>query len=384
MARTASPQNPPPPRRSGAADARGRAGARVLRVALAVALFVLPSVAGVPPAQAQGLVVSRNQFATQAERPEHELPASGAPITVVAGRWRVTGAARLRVVSPNPEVAAVLRYRPAEPGEAAGPLGEPPSGQTSAPAALRLYVIVIAETGVPRYQYQADGALLGPQGYEPQRRFRVGERGLESALAGPPGRVTQLVIQDDADVELRLRRDSDTLELQVVPPADGGVPSGSGPPHYLGRPLAFADYTLLASGYKENALGELWLGHRLAGRLNAVFPSGSSALALRVLVTAQAWRSDRLALWAEGGGGFLRVTDSAAGTSSSELHVAGGLRLDWRYEAWGASLQAGFVGSDTVLSLLGGWQAWRHVGLVLSWQSLQSRSGVGLGAAVGF
>jgi hypothetical protein len=101
-------------------------------------------------------------------------------------------------------------------------------------------------------------------------------------------------------------------------------------------------------------------------------------------VTAQAWRSEHLALWVEGGAGYVRVREDAEAVSSRAIHVASGLGLHWRYEDWGAALRVGRVGSETVLSVLGGWQVWRHVGLALTWQRFENHTGTGLAIGVGF
>ena len=353
------------------APGRGRArGGR--RLALTLACLGLLAAAGSRApgsAGAQALELTRNQFAGHAERPE-ALLAGGVPVPVGAERWRVTGADVLRVSSPDPDVAVVLRYEPLE----------IPVGDGTDP--LRLLLIVIVREGARHHEYKRGGQLLRQGELVPQRAFRVGAHGLVSALAGAPGRVRELVIQDDGDVELRLAQAGPVLALEVVPPAQGGLPSGGGRPYYLGRPLRFVDGRLLATGYTDNALGALRLGEHFVGRVNALFPDGGEAVLVRGLVSAQAWRSDTLALAVEGGAGYASVTD--AGATATELRVAGGVTLHWRRGPWGAALHAGLVGEGAVLELYGGWQAWERTGLVLSWQGFSGRSGLGLGAAVGF
>ncbi|HEX9843434.1 MAG TPA: hypothetical protein VGC20_11825 [bacterium] len=358
---------------------RERRAARGLLAALSLLAALCVPAALPGPARGQELRVSRNQFAEQAQRPEARLSGAEA-VTVRDERWTVQGAATLRVVSPDPQAAAVLRLRALEPGAP----GAAASGAADPGAPLRLTVIVIAEEGARRYEYKGEGELLRDGARVPQRLFRVGERGLESGLAGAAGRVSELVIQDDGDAELRLRQQGDVLELQVLPLSYGGTPSGEGRPRVLSRPLRFADARLLATGYTDNALGELWLGDLLAAKVNGFFPERGGALLARGLVTAQAWRGDTLSLWAEGGVGYYRLEDAATGLVSDAVRAAGGVTLHWRYAGWGAAAHVGLVGDTSVLTLFAGWQAWRHVALLLGWQSFESRSGFGLGAGIGF
>lgn len=360
--------------RDAAAPARRVRAVLLLGAALVLLAGPRPTVAQAPAER----IVSRNAFVGQPERPEATL-AAGAPVTVGAERWRVAGVEALRVVSPDPQLSVVFRYAPlAEPG--AGP---PAPG--SAPGPLRLTVIVIAREGARRHEYKLDGQRIVDGALLPQRAFRVAEGGQQTALDGTPGSVREIVIQDDADVELRLRRDGTVLELQAVPPAAGGVPSGPERPYFEGRPLRFADVLLLAAGYKENALGELWLGDALIGRLNAFFPSGGDdAVVGRAMVTAQLWRGHRISVWLEGGAGYTALTDPTDGSVTDEVRVAWGATLHWRLGDWGAAANAGLVGDRTVLSALGSWQALSWLGAIVEWQSFEGHSGYGLGFSVDF
>lgn len=359
---------PAAPRLAGVWPRLGAVRQRRLGLALAgwLALAVLAGAPGLARGQGAGeagLLVWRNQFDGFPERPERTLSA-GAAVTVRAGRWRVPGATRLRVVSPDPQVAAVLRFDPLPGGGA---------------QALRLYVTVVVRPSVPSFELESHGQLMVKGALAPQPHYPLGKQGIATALAGAPGRVAQVVIQDHADAEIRLRRDGEILVLQVVPPEEGGVPSGLGPPHGRRRPLRFSDADLLAAASTHAALGALIFGNRLALRVNARFPSGASTAVLRVLAMAPAWRGDRWALWVEGGAGSLNRSDASGG-----LHLAGGLALHWRYTNWGAALNVGRVGGDTVLELLGGWQLWRPVGLVAGWQRLPGGANVVLGAGFAF
>ena len=59
--------------------------------------------------------MERDVFHHVAERPEAAL-AAGRPVDVRHERWRTEGAERLRIVSPEPRVEVVTRYRPAADG----------------------------------------------------------------------------------------------------------------------------------------------------------------------------------------------------------------------------------------------------------------------------
>lgn len=340
-------------------------------VPLFVGLVVVAAlVAGPLPAHGQGastagtdVLVWRNQFDGLPDRPERRLVA-GPATTVRSARWRVTDVNRLRVVSPDPKVAAVFRFVPA-----------PRAGA----AALRLYVILVEHPRVPGFEIESRGHLIRDNAFVPQPHYPLGANGIETALAGTPGRVNQIVIQDSAVAEIRLRRDGSMLELQVVPRADGGRPSGLGAPAFLPRPLRFTDGNLQAAASSGAAQGALVIGDRLALRFNGRFPASGSTIVVRGLAMAEAWRTDFWALWVEGGGGYL--SDS---NGNGALHVAGGLALHWRYRTWGAALNLGRVGGSTVLELLGGWQFSRPLGLLLGWQQLPDGSSLGLGVSLRF
>lgn len=352
------------------------ARAAALRVALRMALTAVLTVAGAvgtgtaalaqSQAQAPGgpVTVWRDQFPQAAGAPATPL-AAGPPTVLTGGRSAVTGVDALLVRSPDPEVSAVFRLEPADEGA----------------AGLRLRVIVLTSDGARRYQYKRDGTVLEAGGRAPQRIFRVGERGLLASLAGGGERVAQVLIQDDGDAELRLSREAGRLVLDVVPAAYGGDPSGTRP-YYLGQALRFVDYGLLLSGYSKNVLGELWLAGRLSGQANWLSSDAGDVLLLRASATGQAWRSHAWAVWAQGGVGYLRVT--GGGVTTETVHAAGGVTLHWRHGAWGAAAHAGLVGSSPVLTVLGGWQALDWLGVVVSWQQLEDRSGYGLGAALAF
>lgn len=340
----------------------------VLAVALAGALTTGAATAALAQSEAQlpagPVMVWRDQFPQAAGAPATPLAAEP-PTVLTDGRSAAAGVDALLVRSPDPEVAAVFRLEPADEGA----------------AGLRLRVIVLTSDGAKRYQYKYDGTVLEAGGRAPQRIFRVGERGLLASLAGGGERVAQVLIQDDGDAELRLSREGTRLVLDVIPAAYGGDPSGTRP-YYLGQGLRFVDYGLLVSGYRKNVLGELWLAERLSGQANWLTSDEKEVLLLRASATGQAWRSHAWAVWAQGGVGYLRITEG--GVTTETVHAAGGVTVHWRHGAWGAAAHAGRVGSTTVLSVLGGWQALDWLGVVASWQQLEGRSGYGLGAALDF
>ena len=341
-----------------------RVAAGPLGMLLGLGLLTAPT--AIAQVTDDGIALWRDQFAEAALAPAQALR-EGGPTVLRDERWRVAGVDTLRVESGDPEVTVVFRLAPA-------------GAET---AALRLRVIVLPNDGALRYRYRQTGTVLQAEGTGPQRRFRVGDQGLRTALAGATGQVAEIVVQDDGDAELQVRRDGTTLVLDVIPPTLGGSPSGTRP-YFLGAPLKFTEYGLLASGYTDNLLGELWLGGRVLGRANLLFSDAESVTLLRGLATAQAWRSQAWALWAEGGAALLRV--ERAGVTTQTVRATGGVALHWRHGPWGAAVQAGVLGlaENTALALLGGWQAWDWLGVVLSWQQLEGRSGFGLGAALSF
>ncbi len=401
-----------------------RLGPRGLALPALLALLLALHSTAARPAAAQALTLSRNAFVDLAERPEAELPATGT-VTVRQERWRVAGVERLRIVSPDPQVAAVLRYRPLAPAAApataaspeaasapetpaapaagaeataapAGPTAETPAAAsheaTAAPGAPGapvegggwvLTVLLVAEPASPRYQVESDGQLLREGALVHQPRFALGERGLESGLAGAAGRVREIVLQDDGDAELRLRRAGDALELEVVPLAAGGRPSGGRPPAYLGQPLRFTAAGLLGFGWTDNALGELWLGSRLAGKFDAFLPALGGAQLGRLVATGQLWRSRSLALWLEGGAAAYRLV-ATSGVATQAVRPTGGVTLHWREGNWGAALHYGNAIDVSVLSAFVAWQGWSRLGLLAGWHSLEGRSGFGLGASLRF
>lgn len=332
-------------------------------------------------ASAQEVAVSRNRFAGVAERPLRALPAAGT-VSIADEVWSAAGVTRLRVDSSDPQVAAVLRWRPVPAPRGAdggaGPAEEPPGTQR-----LRLTLILIVRPGQRRFLYKSQSQALTGGAFSELKRYRVGD-GLETDLSGAPGRVTEIVIQDDGEAELRLSRDGDLLTLVVVTPEGGGEPTGPGPPYYAGRSLKFADYGLLATGYTENGYGELLLWDTLAAKINGFVSDAEEVLLLRAVLTQQAWRSRRFSLWVEGGAGFFRTEQSGTAAQEETVSYAAGLTLHYRDGAWGAALHYGLVDESGVAMLLAGWQVGSAWGLALSWQSFEGASGAGLGASLSF
>ncbi|HEX9844467.1 MAG TPA: hypothetical protein VGC20_17035 [bacterium] len=286
---------------------------------------------------------------------------------------RVEGAAALRIVSPDPEIRVVLRFRT----EA----GAPADG---AGAALTLTVLVDAQLIPREYLYRAESQVIEDGALRPSRRFRL-DQDLVTELEGAPGRVTRIVVQDDAAAELRLSLRESELVLEAVTPAFGGEPSGGTRPYYYGRTLLFMDAQLLGAGYTDNGYGELWIAETFGARASVFLATNETQSLVQGLVRQPFMRWARLAIWIEGGGAYHHL--DAPGATVAQQGVATwalGTSLHWRQGPWGAAAQFSLIDDEAFLLLQGGWQVFQRVGLVLTWQTFAGFSGFGLGAGVSF
>ena len=355
----------------GAARTPGRGGrwGRVL-LALLVAIPVLGLGAGSAAGQARLLYRSLNSGEAAGE--PQALAAGG---TVVLGQTplRVEGATSLRLVSPDPELRVVLRFRTE-------------GGARPAAAGGALTLIVLIDTQqIPReYLYRSDSQVIEDGALRPSRRLRL-DQDVLTALEGAPGSVTRIIVQDDAAAELRLSLRESELVLEVLTPAFGGEPSGGTRPYYYGQTLHFTDAQVLGTGYTDNGYGELWIADTFGARGSVFVATNQTQSLVQGLVRQPLLRWASLAIWIEGGGAYHNL-DAPTATRAQQGVAAWalGTSLHWRRGAWGAAAQVSLIKDEAVLLLQGGWQVFQHVGALLTWQSFAGFSGFGLGAGVNF
>jgi hypothetical protein len=357
------------------------------------------------PTLPERLVVSRNIF--DLPRPGAPLPARpevalgpGAELTLTAQRVLTAPAQRLTLVSPDPAVTAVLRFR-----RMGGDLAtRGATAPESPPAAWSLTVVLIARPRSLDYSYLADGQRVVDGRIEPQRTFRI-DKGLETGLAPAGGVVGEIVIQDEGDAELRLKRDGDSLQLSVVPPAFGGEPSGTKRPWYAGEPLRFLDYQVLFGGYAaalfkndytgflfpggtpDHGVAEVWLANRVGLRAAGFVFEHESIAVEQLVVTQQAARGEHWALWAEAGAAASQHSLAPAQGAASTRSVIGwtaGVTGHLRFNDLGAMVHWADTDGPSITQVMAGWQATRRVGLAVSWISYRTASATGLVLAVGF
>lgn len=365
-----------------------------------------------PPASAPSLrlFISRNLFAEQRPgtppvvRPEVALQPEAA-LTLAAQRVVSALAQRLALVSPDPEVQVALRFRRLEGERAAGaPSSSRPATADSGRPAWSLTVVVIAHPRPLDYTYLSDGQLVVDGRIEPQRTYRVG-KGLETGLALADGVVSEIVIQDEGDAELRLKRDGDRLELSVVPPSFGGKPSGTSRPWYAGVPLRFLDYQVLVGGYAaalfnndytgflfpggtpDHGVVEAWLADRFGLRVAAFLLDHESFDVERLVVAQQALRGEHWSVWVEGGAAAAQHSLTPVGGPASSRSTIGwtaGLTGHVRFGSLGAMAHWADTDGPSIMQLMAGWQATRRVGLAVSWISYRSASPTGLAVSIAF
>ncbi len=314
------------------------------------------------PAFGRELLVYRPLFGDAAGRPTVRL-APGREVEVRDQRLRVEGARKLRVESPDPETVVVMQIKPKQRRE----------------ATLVLTVILLSRKERFDFQYGRESQALAGGSLITHRNFRVGE-GQQSELAGDPGEVVEIRLQDDAGAELRLRQQGSELILRVIPPWEGGTPSGGALPYYFGERLTFLDYDLLAVGGTDNFFGEWVLFEHFVLMANALQTDALTAVLTRGVVRAELARWRRFAVTLEGGAAFyiLDPEDPEEENAGQPTWVLGAT-THYRIGNWGAAVHAATVSGATLTTALGGWQFSSSFGAVLEWQSFQGLSGFGAG-----
>jgi hypothetical protein len=317
------------------------------------------------PLLAQPLLIDR-----VVEKPSGE---AGSAVALQPGApWydatlQVEGVARLRVFSPDPEVAGAFRF-------------EPVAGE---PGALELRLILYTRPDPLEFRLLGQSRVLREGKLVPAReRFPI--RYMQTELSGEAGRVARIVVQDDYGSELRWSQEGDVLVLEVVPPEYGGKPVGSEEPWWARRRLRFLDYDLLAGGYTGNAIGDWEPLDFVALRFNGFFGSRDTLLLERIVIRTQAWRSETFSLWPEGGASFRQELRTDYSVKESEIGWVVGGTSHWRDGDWGAAAHLAYVNGPLAMELYGGWQFAMHWGLFLFWQSYDGESGYGLGGAADF
>ncbi len=338
-----------------------------------VPLLALCTVLGGPAAWAQSgsIVISRNLFFEQSDRPTRTLAGSG-ELPLGPERMEVGGATRLRINSPARTVSAALRFRP---------LPEQPD-------AWQLTVVLTTALHDRDFYYLSQGQRAEQGKLLAQADYHAD--GLETDLSATDGQghsrtVKEIVLQDDGQAEVRVGLDGDTLRVQVIPPEFGGSPN---PPRFAGGKgpgLRFLDYRALGGGYTDNGFGEWWLFNFLVLRGNFFTNSTETRSIGRVAVAQQAWRWERFSLWAEGGAAISQRRDEKTKvTQDARIGLTAGLTGHWRYDTFGASLHMGSAGGPLLTQLLAGWQFSRSWGALLSWQQVKDSSGFGLGLSMNY
>ncbi|MDH5751719.1 MAG: hypothetical protein OEZ59_04810 [Deltaproteobacteria bacterium] len=367
---------------------QGRFAGRPLLIlgALLTTLLYPPS-AGV--AQAQELTIWRNLYNQELDPSTRQSSSlgPGAGETLEEQALKARGVKRLRVISSDPAMGLVMRFRPA-PRD-----GLPARISPTAPAAaqsdpgpprLRLILVLIPDAGIVRYQYKHLGEALENGRLVRRSDYSVGE-GQETELAGEPGVVNELEVQDDGDTEVRIRITGDVLEVEAIPPEHGGSPDGGRIPYYYGVDMRHADYHIMAGGYRNNGILDLLIAGHIAARLNYLLEPDVKETALaRLLATAQLWRTLRFSMWLDGGAAFYLVNDQLLLTQETEISWSAGVSLHFRRGDWGGALRYAVNDEPAVAELLLGRRVWRQLSLFLYGQSFQEMVGYGLGLGVGF
>lgn len=333
---------------------------------LGIALSWAPFPAATATAAGE-LLFFRTVFQAQRERPTVDLT-PGEAVEVREQFWRVRGASRLRVESSDPDALVVMRFRTAD--ERSG--------------ALVLTVTLVSRRGKYDFRYEGGSEKMEGGIIAPLKNFRVGD-GIVTELAGAPGEVAEIRIQDDATAELRLLLEEGQLVLRAIPADEGGELSGRAYPIFRGQTLNFLDYTVLGAGGTDNGYGEVVLFEHFALKVNGFLDGDESAVAARLVVRQQVWRSRDFALWLEGGGGFFTQDPSDPNEEKEgEATVAFGATGIYRTGDWGVSVHAASFNGPTLAMVMAGWQFSESFSLLLEWQSLLGFSGFGAGLAISF
>jgi hypothetical protein len=282
--------------------------------------------------------------------------------------WQSPPALRLRVESTDPEAVVVTRFSPKD--KKAG--------------SLVLTLIVVSRERLLDFNYQQESQAMEGGSLVMHRRFRVRE-GIATDLAGQPGEVEEIRIQDDATAELRLSLRDGELLLRLIPVEDGGKASGSVLPIYFGKQLRFLDYTLLGAGWTDNGYGEWVLFEDFALMVNLLADGSNSALLLRGVVRQQVVRWHRMSITLEGGAAYFKLTPVDASVENAEQpSVVGGATLHYRSGDWGGAAHASTVNGPILLMVFGSWQITKSFGGLVEYQSFEGYSGFGVGLSLLF
>ncbi|MCZ6842781.1 MAG: hypothetical protein O7G32_08120 [SAR324 cluster bacterium] len=311
--------------------------------------------------------VSRTIFGNPADRRRRALKPNK-EVELRDEFWQSPPALRLRVESIDPEAVVVIRFSPKD--KKAG--------------SLVLTLIVVSRERLLDFNYQQESQALEGGSMVVHRRFRVRE-GIATDLAGQPGEVEEIRIQDDATAELRLLLRDGELLLRLIPVDDGGNASGNVLPIYYGGQLRFLDYTLLGAGWTDNGYGEMVLFEDFALMGNILADGGNSVLLLRGVVRQQVVRWHRVSITVEGGAAFFTLTPADASVENAEEPtVVGGATLHFRSGDWGGAAHASTVNGPILMMLFGSWQITNSFGGLVEYQSFEGFTGFGVGLSLLF
>lgn len=352
--RAASRREEPPP------------GCGVAPAAWALLVMLGTVVAGGAQAAApEALTVYRSLF-PEAARAEPQPLEPGREVELRGERRRVSGVSRLRIVSSDPEVQVALRFRP----------------QPEPQGALALTAIVVLRPGLARFLVLEGTQAIAGGALTQAGRTRIGE-GLATELAGEPGAVHTLVLQDEGGAEFRLRQEGEVLTVGLILPAQGGRPVGVGKVWYADLPLTYLDFDIQGAAGSGNALGELHVGP-FAGAANAFFKTGETRALERITVRQQLMRWETLAIWLEGGAGFLQHVRDSDGLNEAQATWSFGAALHYRSGDWGALAQLSTFSGPLLTVVAGGWQLSPALGISLALQAFESFQGLSLGLGIDF
>ena len=353
---------------------------RPLRLPAAFALWLLLGLAGLAGTSAftgraaaqagaadggGGIIVHRTVFEGEPDRPVRDLP-PGTEVEMRDEIWRLSGALSLRVESIDPETVVVTQLLPRD----------------ASAGTLLLTLIVVSRERLFDFHYRGKSQVLEGGAMVEHRRFRVRE-GIATDLAGAPGEVVEIRIQDDATAELRLVLSEGQLVLRTIPEEEGGTPSGNVLPIYFGRQLRFLDYDLLGAGGTDNGYGEIVLLEDFALMVNFLTSDGESALLARAVVRQQVLRWRRVSITIEGGAAFFGLDpDDPSVENEGEPTIVGGATLHMRFGNWGWAAHVSSVNGPVLAMVLAGWQFGESWGGFLEWQSFEGLSGFGLGLSL--
>lgn len=342
---------------------RGRTGALAAAVLLGLVLSALPSWSG----EARALEISRSIFQGQDGRAQPQLR-PGAEVEMRSQRWQVSQAIQLRVESPDPEIKALLRFRPLDPKA----------------GTLTLTLVLFNPRKRFDYQHQQQSMVMAGGSLRPRQRLELGQ-GLVTDLGGAIGEVAEILVQEDGTRELRLMLRGGVLVLRVIPFEEGGDPSGAPLPYFERERLSFLNYDLLAGGFEENGYGELRLFEDFALLGNVIADGSESVILARGVLRQQLVRWRRVAISVEGGPALFTLDpEDPSEEDDGELTLVAGATLTFRYGDWGVAAHVSSVNGPALAMLLAGWQFSSSFGAFLEWQSFQGFSDFGVGLSLLF